>query len=129
MSFSADLNAYIARTGKRAGEVQRGAALQLFGSIMTRTPVDTGRARGNWNAEIDGVDDSTSDSRRETQATSAAQSAIGQFEPGTTLTITNALPYIQRLEYGYSKQSPRGMVRVTAEEFRQAVRRAAANVR
>lgn len=129
MSFQDDLNAYIKRTNKDASKVLRGAALELFGGIMQRTPVKTGRARGNWNAKVGSPDTSTNDTRREGQAASAASGAISEFAPGDILCITNNLPYIGALEYGHSKQADRGMVRVTAEEFRQAVRRAASNVR
>jgi len=129
MSFSADLTAYINRTNRRASEVQRGVALQLTSSVITRTPVDTGRARGNWNAEINRADNSTSDTRTASDAERQARQASDEFTPGTVLFLTNALPYIRELEYGSSRQSPSGMVRVTAEEFAQAVRRAARNVR
>ena len=129
MSFSADLTAYINRTNCRASEVQRAVALQLTSSVITRTPVDTGRARGNWNAEIGRADNSTSDTRTASDAERQARQASDDFAPGTVLFLTNALPYIRALEYGSSRQSPRGMVRITAEEFAQAVRRAARNVR
>ena len=130
MSFSADLTAYINRTNRRASEVQRAVALQLTSSVITRTPVDTGRARGNWNAEINRADNSTSDTRTASDAERQARQASDDFAPGTVLFLTNALPYIRALEYGnHSRQAPRGMVRITAEEFAQAVRRAARNVR
>lgn len=129
MSFSADLNAYIRRTNRRASDVQRAAALQITSAVITRTPVDTGRARANWNAQIGSEDGSTSDSRTASQAQAQARRAADNFKPGTVLFLTNGLPYIRKLEYGSSKQAPSGMVRITAEEFASAVRRAANNVR
>jgi len=140
MGFSADLAAYIRRTERRAGEVQQAASLQLFSSVMTRMPVDIGRLRGNTNVEIGRADGGTSDSRTEQQALSAGRAKIGEFDPGEVLFITNAMPYMRKIEYGlygsgpktvngYSRQSPQGVFRITAEEFAQAVRRAARNVR
>ncbi len=140
MTFSADLSAYIKRTNRRASEVQRAVSLQLFGAVMTRMPVDTGRLRGNTNVEIGRADGSTSGSRTEQQALSAGRAKIAGFDPGDVLFITNAMPYMRKIEYGgygngpktvngYSRQSPQGVFRITAEEFAQAVRRAARNVR
>jgi hypothetical protein len=40
--------------------------------------------------------------------------------------LTNALPYARRLEYGWSKQAPSGMVRISAMRFAEAVRKAIA---
>jgi len=140
VTFSADLTAYINRTNRRASEVQRAVALQLTSSVITRTPVDTGRLRGNTNVEIGRADGSTSASRTEQQALSAGRAKIAEFDPGDVLFITNAMPYMRKIEYGqygsgpktvngYSRQAPQGVFRVTAEEFAQAVRRAARNVR
>lgn len=129
MSFAKDFAKYIKKTGQRADKIQRASALQLFGAIVTRTPVDTGRARGNWNAKIGGINNSTDESRREQDAMSQGRSVIGKFKGGEILYLTNGLPYIVPLEYGNSTQAPQGMVRITAEEFRQAVRRAAQDER
>ena len=37
--------------------------------------------------------------------------------------ITNNLPYIMRLEFGYSKQAPAGMARITVDRFQTIVNR------
>src|SRR5712672_706393 len=42
--------------------------------------------------------------------------------------LTNNLPYAQRLEYGWSRQAPHGMVGVTMVEFQTIVRNAARTV-
>lgn len=108
--------------------------IQLAEKIITRTPVDTGRARGNWNATIDQPDDKTG-SGSESSALSGARSTAAKIQPGQTFYLVNGLPYIRKLEYGgygdgpktvggFSKQAPAGMIRVTAEEFRAAVREA-----
>jgi hypothetical protein len=38
--------------------------------------------------------------------------------------LTNNLPYALRLEYGWSKQAPHGMVGVTVKEYQQIVDKA-----
>lgn len=103
-------------------EIFRAVALQVTEKVITRTPVDTGRARGNWNAEIDKEDETTNDSRTAAQALALAQGKALKAEIGQRFTLVNGLPYIQKLEYGYSRQAPKGMVRITAEEFNSIIR-------
>lgn len=38
---------------------------------------------------------------------------------GNIYWLSNNLPYIERLEYGYSKQTPAGMVRLSIEEVKR----------
>ena len=64
--------------------------LTSFNKIKNRTPVDTGLAKSSWRVEID-------------------QPEEGYF----TAEIWNGVVYIVRLEYGWSKQAPAGMVRIT----------------
>lgn len=89
---------WVERTQANAEDVFRALVLDIFSSIQIRTPVDTGRARGNWQVEFNGP-----------------QSA----------TISNNLPYIERLENGWSQQAPAGMVRVTLSEFERKLAKAA----
>lgn len=86
-----------------------------------------GRFRGNWLVTIGGpsqgtisrVDPSGSETIDDGTAT------IRTLESGETIYIMNNLPYAQRLEYGWSKQAPAGMVRLTVAEFQAIVADAA----
>lgn len=49
-TFSAAVNAFAAKTPKQVNQIVRRAVLELFSRIVYRTPVDTGRARGGWQA-------------------------------------------------------------------------------
>ena len=40
-----------------------------------------------------------------------------RLKAGQTIFLVNHLPYGPALEYGWSKQAPAGMVRITVEEF------------
>jgi hypothetical protein len=42
---------------------------------------------------------------------------IGSWRWGEIIYLTNSLPYARRLEYGWSKQAPAGMVRITVANF------------
>lgn len=99
--------------------MQKSIGLQALSSIVLKTPVDTGRARGNWQVTIGepasgvvGTEDISG------QATIAAGSAvIANIPPFSVLHITNNLPYIGVLEGGRSGQAPMGMVGVTIAEL------------
>lgn len=108
--------------------VVRGTLLAMTSKIIKRSPVDTGRFRNNWNASFGAPDGtmSTSTDPSGTKAQSNAAKLLMNFDMGKTFYLTNNLPYSLRLEYGYSKQSPSGMVRLTASEFDQEIKKQAA---
>jgi len=106
---------------KRFGEVTREEARVIFQKITidldTRvvlgTPVDEGRARGNWypslNAPSSQVDDAAHDKSGATAIAAVTSTAIGA-DLGDIVWMTNNLPYILPLENGHSGQAPAGMV-------------------
>lgn len=116
----------------RAEAAQAALMLELTKRVVQRTPVDTGRARGNWMAGIGTPDRSTTTST-DSAGAATIRAAGGQFKRGplgVPLFLTNSLPYIRRLEYDrWSKQAPGGMVRLAMAELRQTAREVAAIVR
>lgn len=114
---------------KRANALCRGVLLEAHGRLIRRTPVRTGRAKGNWNVGVGTIDRSTNEDRRQAEALSEGQAVIlGRFKAGDRAFITNSLPYIPNLEDGSSKQAPQGMVKVTVAEMKPLVSRVAAAV-
>lgn len=103
----------------KADRAIRALALELTKRVVMRTPVDTGRARGNWFGRIGQPE------RRTTEATdprgsatiAKGQAIIHRFTMGESYFLTNGLPYILPLEHGHSKQAPAGMVTVTVAEL------------
>ena len=57
-------------------------AAEFRSQVVPRTPIDQGRARAGWQ----------------------------QRQSGTNISVENQVPYIDRLERGYSRQAPRGFV-------------------
>ena len=137
--WTMDLNKYAEKKKVEIKEVRKSYAFALYSSIVKKTPVDTGRARGNWNITV-GHDDTTASERTRPQFKSVAD--VPKVEGDETIYISNNLPYITKLEYGgypknpkggsgktvngYSKQAPNGMVGVTLANneniFNSAVR-------
>ncbi len=91
-----------------------------------------GRFRGNWQVTFDSsvegetgrVDPSGN------MAKAVGNYVLEQFKVGmNAIYFTNNVPYAYRLEMGHSKQAPSGMVAITAENFNQLFREAAAEVK
>lgn len=120
--FFLNFDKVVAESKAKQFDAVRLMALKLFQGIVLKTPVDTGRARGNWQigsmTPPRGVNDRTTDPTA--QESSALDNYVGQ-----PFYFVNNLPYIQKLENGSSMQAPTGMVRTTLTEFEKALRQAA----
>lgn len=96
-------------------------ALTIVGDLAFKTPVDTSQALSNWIVTLetpssDKIKPHFPGEGGSTQKASAAET-INQArkitagkKPGQRIFITNNLPYIRRLNDGYSKQAPAGFV-------------------
>lgn len=131
MGFAEDLRAMCGRAGDKAELVVRGAALELGGQMVDRSPVDTGRFKNNWVTATGAPDASHSADPDVSGARSRAMlnEKIAAWKPGQTIWILNSLPYAKRLEYGWSQQAPGGMVRLAVQNYSQAIKKVADQVR
>lgn len=122
MTFNPERDVNIAKSEylEKVNRIHRGVFFEVARRIIMRTPVDTGRARGNW---LPGVGDFKTGFNNESLdpsgqgALAAVQAALGTHRPGQDLTLANNLVYILPLENGHSKQAPAGMVELTVAEF------------
>lgn len=129
-NFASQIAAFGNKCGIRMDQVVRKVVLDLGRELVTRTPVDTGMARSNWFFGFDRIS-SVDSTRSKNGAPSLARAAAftSGLKAGTVCYITNNLPYIMRLEFGYSKQAPAGMARITVARFQRMVDGIAAGVR
>ena len=108
--FSFAVSRFASQTEEREKHVIRKIAIECFRRIILGTPVDEGRARGNWQASTGSMAVGTVEKLDRTgSATIAAMiSEVSGWTPKDDLPafITNNLPYIQRLNEGWSKQAP-----------------------
>ena len=85
-----------------------------------------GRFRGNWQVTFDrpavGAIDRVDKAGAATLA--AGREVLAHYDSGEygSIWFTNNVPYAQRLEYGWSKQAPAGIVRVVAAEINSKVK-------
>lgn len=122
MSFGAQIAAFAKRTNRDADKTVRAVLVSLTNGVVLRTPVDTGRARANWQASVGSSIGGTTDKNDPSGsgAISAAQASITEA-PGKVWFLANNLPYISELEYGSSQQAPGGMVRLTILEITRRI--------
>lgn len=109
MSFESQLTAFVSGTEKKVERTIRAVKLELFRSVILDTPVDTGRARGNWQATLDSP--ATEETENESMSVALAGVAANLGKVNDVSFLANNLPYIEELEDGSSKQAPAGMVR------------------
>ena len=118
----------------QADRAFRALVLEAAKRIIYRTPVDTGRARGNWHTSIDVPEFRADEDTDKAGAMTLAEvdgklNQIKDESVGRVVYLTNGLPYIVPLENGSSKQNPAGMVKVTLAELRPIAEQVAAKVR
>jgi hypothetical protein len=101
----------------------RSVTLRVHREIVQRTPVDTGMARNNWQIGIgrrpEGIVAELS--KNGAYAINAAMSLAPEIRAGGVNYIVNNLHYIVRLEFGYSRQAPGGMARLTVDRWQKMV--------
>ncbi len=126
MSFSLDVSEFAQKTGRDIEIVKKSAALDIFMGIIIQSPVDTGRFRNNWNVSLNKPNFSTTESvdKSGSKAISGVKATIQASKMSESLHLSNGLPYAQRLEYGWSKQAPSGMVRVNVARFQSYINKA-----
>lgn len=126
--FAVDVRKWADVTGLSLENVVRAATIEVFARVIRKSPVDTGRFKGNWQLNERGFVETRFDKSGEITIATVTR-GVEQSEVGGVTSFINNLPYGERLEFGYSKQAPEGMVRLTALEFSSAVEEAAARER
>jgi hypothetical protein len=117
MSFSLDIKEFAKATELELELVTRKIALDAYARVTRKTPVDTGRARANWNVGAGKPDLSTIEAGE-----SSPPPSLSKGDGEEAIYITNNLDYIFELEDGSSKQAPRGMVNVSMLELEAGIK-------
>ncbi|WP_342049878.1 MULTISPECIES: HK97 gp10 family phage protein [unclassified Cupriavidus] len=116
--FRRKFAAFVQRAKDNQEIVVRKVGLDLMTSLVLKSPVDTGRFRGNWQVQYNLAPSTVPTLDKSGGPTiAAANGALQTVVIGQTFYLVNHLPYAQRLEYGWSKQAPAGMVRLTLSEY------------
>ena len=130
-SFSDDIKRFAQQTNETVEQVVIDYVVGVSQKVIERTPVGNpslwqsnpppgyvgGTARANWIPSIGSPETAEVDSSDQGRSSAQVQ-AIQNRIPGNIYYLTNNVPYIERLEYGWSTQAPNGMMRRTLREAR-----------
>lgn len=95
---------------REVNKVARATTLNILKGVVLATPIDTGRARGNWQTSVsksislpvDSLDKSGGSTINKGEAVLSATKGIKY----PVYWISNNLPYIEELNRGSSQQAP-----------------------
>lgn len=120
-----DLDKYAKKQNMRLEQIVRRSLLEVSRDVVLMTPVDTGRARNNWQASVNRIPtgskmgEDKSGAKAIDEASKATANAVGEVY----YLINNAV-YIRALEYGHSNQAPNGMVRISVKNMNTILKNA-----
>lgn len=139
MSFATSVGQWVKKTKEEDKAVYRevlGITAQALTTghplvPMSRSPVDTGLFQGNWKFSHGFIDLNPVDTLDKAGGVTLNKllASIQRALPGNYHYFSNNVPYALRLEGGYSKQAPSGMVRITAMASSQILAQAVRNVK
>ena len=119
--FNAELRNFAKQVApQELRDVKRKIGMKALYRLILKTPVDTGRARANWQVTLN-VDSNMSLERTDKSGGPtlvAGEATLSNVKAHDVIYITNNVAYIEVLENGHSKQAPAGMLAVTVEELR-----------
>ncbi len=112
----------------------RKVGLTVLQAAVTSTPVDTGRARSNWNVEFGRPDTTTREAfvkgqdgstgpQNSRKAIEQGGAKIATRVNGQDIWISNNVPYIGELNNGHSAQAPAGFVQRAVQAGRAVANR------
>ena len=118
-------------------ETVKGTLFSLSSIIIQGTPVGNpslwkskppkgyigGTLRGAWNASFNTPDLQQTESKDKTGTTTINNMSVtlDSFDMGDTFYLTNPQPYAYAVEYGWSSQRPKGMVRIALAQAQQVL--------
>ena len=128
--FSAQIAEFVAKAKENSDLVVRKVALEMFSRVIQKSPVDEGRFKSSWVVAINSIPTHDPGTIDKSGAPSFARvnAEVAALKAGTVITMCSNLSYSRRLEYGWSKQAPSGVVRITVVEFAGIVTQAASEL-
>lgn len=129
-NFTLNIQRFVDKAKGNIDLVVRRVSLDIFARVIQKSPVLTGRFKSNWQVAIGSIPAGTLDLTDPSGSAtiSRVDAAVLQLKAGDIIYLVNNLNYAQKLEFGWSKQAPSGMVRTTVLEFGAVVTQAANGV-
>jgi len=143
-TFTAQLSQFVAKAKAAPALVVRRFAVELFSSVVLRTPVGNpdlwagpapkgyvgGRLRANWIVSLNAPNPATTAAIDKSGAPTIEKgiAVISHADGEQDVWMTNNLPYALAIEYGHSGQAPAGMVRVSLADAQRFLAEAVASL-
>lgn len=117
-----DPSQFAGKVEEEVGKRLRILSMALLSEVVTRSPVDTGRFKGNNLVSEGGPDYSATPETDKSGGRTLQQggAVIAKAKPYSVIYIQNNLPYAEALENGHSKQAPAGIYGVSFHGVSQA---------
>jgi hypothetical protein len=144
MTFALDMQNFTAKAKESANQVVGEIVVGVARELDMRSPVGDatywvskppkgyvgGRFRANWQLGINAVKRGVVNAvdKNGTIAFPAIAAGVPDDAAGNVFFLSNNLPYAQRIELGWSRQAPTGLVALTAMKFQEIVNKAAAEL-
>ena len=142
-TFALDLQRFATKTNEKSDLLVGSTVIRVSGELDRRSPVGDasywkhkppkgyvgGRFRGSWNLGVDAIPpnfETIDPTGAETQGRIIA--TVPQQAAGKVYYLVNQVPYAQRIEEGWSRQAPQGLVELTAISWQRIVNEAAAGL-
>jgi hypothetical protein len=126
-SFAKKMRAYKNDIPKQVNEIKKQAVQEIVLQVVPDTPVRSGQARSNYfttngsaNTSVTAHGPFTQDGY---QSINRMRVALQGARPGIPMHITNNLPYIGRLNDGYSAQAPANFIQIAIARAQGIIRR------
>lgn len=104
---------------RRTTDLMRMATIEFYRQVQISTPVDTGRARAGWLITVNAPSEEVPPEGKYTY--SAGLPNIPAVTINDRYFITNNVPYIGKLNNGYSRQAPARFVELVVARVQAAI--------
>jgi hypothetical protein len=144
MTFALDLKAFAQKAKDNADMVVKNIVVRVAGELDKRSPVGDakywkhpapkgytgGRFRGNWQLGV-GIMPAGETGRIDKTGIATLGAIVAEIpahSAGKVFYLSNNVPYAHRIENGWSRQAPAGLVSITAVMFQRIVNEAVAEL-
>jgi hypothetical protein len=126
-SFAKKMRAYADDIPKQVNEIKKQVVQEIVLEVVPDTPVATGQARSNYFTTNGSADTSSTAfgpfTKNGYQSINRMRTALQSAKPGVPMHVTNNLPYIARLNEGYSLQAPANFIEIAISRGRAIIQR------
>lgn len=126
-SFAKKLRKFANDLPNKNNEIKKALIIETATQVVADTPILTGQAQNNYFFTVGSLDRASvlygpfNGARGGTMSLARAQKAASTVKPRQPVYMTNNLPYIGRLNDGYSTQAPARFVQTAIARARQII--------